>query len=128
PLTTVIGGTQVKVVAWYDNEWGYANRLVELAERVLTPVPVTGGTSVTEGVDHDSPRCRRCRTALARTAAANRSASVHRRCRRCRPGRTAGGGARGDRRRVRPVRRHPDAAGTAGVARRRRRSVPAHRR
>jgi glyceraldehyde 3-phosphate dehydrogenase len=40
PLTTVIGGTQVKVVAWYDNEWGYANRLVELAERVLNPVPV----------------------------------------------------------------------------------------
>jgi glyceraldehyde 3-phosphate dehydrogenase len=30
----------VKVVAWYDNEWGYANRLVELAERVLMPVPV----------------------------------------------------------------------------------------
>jgi glyceraldehyde 3-phosphate dehydrogenase len=41
PLTTVIDGTQVKVVAWYDNEWGYANRLVELAERVLAPVPVT---------------------------------------------------------------------------------------
>jgi glyceraldehyde 3-phosphate dehydrogenase len=28
-------GTQVKVLAWYDNEWGYANRLVEVAERVL---------------------------------------------------------------------------------------------
>jgi glyceraldehyde 3-phosphate dehydrogenase len=40
PLTTVIDDTQVKVVAWYDNEWGYANRLVELAERVLAPVPV----------------------------------------------------------------------------------------
>ena len=39
-MTTVIDGTQVKVVAWYDNEWGYANRLVELAERVLAPVPV----------------------------------------------------------------------------------------
>jgi glyceraldehyde-3-phosphate dehydrogenase/erythrose-4-phosphate dehydrogenase len=39
PLTSVIDGTQVKVVAWYDNEWGYANRLVELAERVLAPVP-----------------------------------------------------------------------------------------
>ena len=40
PLTTVIDDTQVKVVGWYDNEWGYANRLVELAERVLVPVPV----------------------------------------------------------------------------------------
>jgi glyceraldehyde 3-phosphate dehydrogenase len=29
--TTVVDGTQVKVLAWYDNEWGYANRLVELA-------------------------------------------------------------------------------------------------
>ena len=38
PLTSVIDETQVKVVAWYDNEWGYANRLVELAARVLVPV------------------------------------------------------------------------------------------
>jgi len=40
PLTSVIDETHVKVVAWYDNEWGYANRLVELAARVLQPVPV----------------------------------------------------------------------------------------
>ena len=32
--TMVTGGTQVKVLAWYDNEWGYANRLVELAAAV----------------------------------------------------------------------------------------------
>ncbi len=38
-LTTVIDGTQVKVVSWYDNEWGYSSRLVELAERVAAPVP-----------------------------------------------------------------------------------------
>jgi len=37
-LTTVVEGTQVKVVAWYDNEWGYSTRLVELAQRVLQPV------------------------------------------------------------------------------------------
>lgn len=35
PLSTVVDGTQLKVVAWYDNEWGYSNRLVELAQRVL---------------------------------------------------------------------------------------------
>ena len=40
PLTTVVDGTQLKVVAWYDNEWGYSNRLVELAQRVLARVPV----------------------------------------------------------------------------------------
>jgi glyceraldehyde 3-phosphate dehydrogenase len=32
--TMVVDGTQVKVLAWYDNEWGYANRLVELARTV----------------------------------------------------------------------------------------------
>ena len=29
-----INGTQVKLYAWYDNEWGYANRTVELARMV----------------------------------------------------------------------------------------------
>jgi glyceraldehyde 3-phosphate dehydrogenase len=29
-LTAVVGGNLLKVVAWYDNEWGYSNRLVEL--------------------------------------------------------------------------------------------------
>jgi glyceraldehyde 3-phosphate dehydrogenase len=38
-LTLVTGGTQLKAVAWYDNEWGYSSRLVELAQRVLVPVP-----------------------------------------------------------------------------------------
>lgn len=32
--TMVVDGTQVKVLAWYDNEWGYANRMAELARKV----------------------------------------------------------------------------------------------
>lgn len=32
--TMVIDGTQVKVLAWYDNEWGYVNRMIELACKV----------------------------------------------------------------------------------------------
>jgi glyceraldehyde 3-phosphate dehydrogenase len=34
-LTAVIDGTLVKVVAWYDNEWGYSNRLADLIQKVL---------------------------------------------------------------------------------------------
>lgn len=38
PLTMVTNGTQVKVLAWYDNEWGYANRYAELARLVARSV------------------------------------------------------------------------------------------
>ncbi len=31
PLTDVVDGDMIKIVAWYDNEWGYSNRLVELS-------------------------------------------------------------------------------------------------
>lgn len=34
-LTNVVDGDLVKVVAWYDNEWGYANRLAEIAIRAV---------------------------------------------------------------------------------------------
>jgi len=34
PLTKVIDGDLVKVIAWYDNEWGYSMRLMEMAEMV----------------------------------------------------------------------------------------------
>jgi glyceraldehyde 3-phosphate dehydrogenase (phosphorylating) len=39
-LTMVIDERLVKVIAWYDNEWGYSNRVVDLAERVLAGAPV----------------------------------------------------------------------------------------
>ncbi len=39
PSTIVVDGTQVKILAWYDNEWGYANRLVELAAAVGERLP-----------------------------------------------------------------------------------------
>jgi glyceraldehyde 3-phosphate dehydrogenase (phosphorylating) len=38
--TTVVDGKFVKVFSWYDNEWGYSNRCVELAEKVLQPATV----------------------------------------------------------------------------------------
>jgi glyceraldehyde 3-phosphate dehydrogenase len=38
--TGVIDGSFVKVFSWYDNEWGYSNRCVELAEKVLQPATV----------------------------------------------------------------------------------------
>lgn len=38
PLTAVIAGNLVKVVAWYDNEWGYGNRLVELTVDVAKSI------------------------------------------------------------------------------------------
>jgi glyceraldehyde 3-phosphate dehydrogenase len=33
-LTSVLDGTLVKVVAWYDNEWGYSNRVVDLVQKL----------------------------------------------------------------------------------------------
>ena len=38
--TLVVDGMFVKVFSWYDNEWGYSNRCVELAEKVLQPATV----------------------------------------------------------------------------------------
>ncbi|HYP48992.1 MAG TPA: type I glyceraldehyde-3-phosphate dehydrogenase [Thermoleophilaceae bacterium] len=39
-LTMLVGERLVKVVAWYDNEWGYSNRVIDLTERVLSGAPV----------------------------------------------------------------------------------------
>lgn len=39
PSTMVVDGTQVKLLVWYDNEWGYANRMMELVRKVVTTLP-----------------------------------------------------------------------------------------
>ncbi len=43
PSTMVVDGTQIKVLAWYDNEWGYVNRLIELAAKVAARLPTLEG-------------------------------------------------------------------------------------
>jgi glyceraldehyde 3-phosphate dehydrogenase len=40
-LTRVSGEKLVKIVSWYDNEWGYSNRLAEVAEMVANKLPVS---------------------------------------------------------------------------------------
>jgi glyceraldehyde 3-phosphate dehydrogenase len=39
PSTMVVDGTQLKILGWYDNEWGYVNRLVELTAKVAQLLP-----------------------------------------------------------------------------------------
>ena len=41
--TMVVDGTQVKILAWYDNEWGYVNRMVELTRKIAATLPQTAG-------------------------------------------------------------------------------------
>ncbi len=40
-MTLVTGDKMLKVISWYDNEWGYSNRLVELAQLVGSKMPAT---------------------------------------------------------------------------------------
>ncbi|MBI2009152.1 type I glyceraldehyde-3-phosphate dehydrogenase [Candidatus Saccharibacteria bacterium] len=58
-LTHVVTGNFVKVVAWYDNEWGYCNRLVELTADVARQLPKTEQTPQAEarpqGTDDKGP-------------------------------------------------------------------------
>jgi glyceraldehyde 3-phosphate dehydrogenase len=36
--TRVVDGSMVKVMAWYDNEWGYVNRMADLARRFASAI------------------------------------------------------------------------------------------
>ncbi len=44
-MTSVIDGTQVKVLAWYDNEWGYSHRVVDVVEKVLAEKPAEAASA-----------------------------------------------------------------------------------
>jgi glyceraldehyde 3-phosphate dehydrogenase len=41
--TMVLGGNMVKVIAWYDNEWGYSCRIADLIAHVAARLPVAAG-------------------------------------------------------------------------------------
>jgi glyceraldehyde 3-phosphate dehydrogenase len=43
--TMVLGGTMVKVIAWYDNEWGYSSRCADLVSLVASKLPSTAGAA-----------------------------------------------------------------------------------
>jgi glyceraldehyde 3-phosphate dehydrogenase len=45
PSTMVLGGTMVKVIAWYDNEWGYSCRCADLLALVAAKLPARAGSA-----------------------------------------------------------------------------------
>jgi glyceraldehyde 3-phosphate dehydrogenase len=41
-MTMVTGGTMVKVLAWYDNEWGFSCRIADLVGLIASKLPAAG--------------------------------------------------------------------------------------
>ncbi|KAM5573931.1 hypothetical protein ABKV19_013449 [Rosa sericea] len=63
-LTMVMGDDMVKVVAWYDNEWGYSQRVVDLAHLVASKwpgTPVVGSGDPLEDFCKDNPADEECK-------------------------------------------------------------------
>lgn len=54
-LTAVVGGNMLKVVAWYDNEWGYSNRLVEVVADAGRILQRTAGLATTRENPRSTP-------------------------------------------------------------------------
>jgi len=48
PFTKTLGDDMVKVLAWYDNEWGYSSRLVELAHFIGERLTADNGQRTTD--------------------------------------------------------------------------------
>ncbi|KRX11698.1 Glyceraldehyde-3-phosphate dehydrogenase B, chloroplastic [Trichinella nelsoni] len=60
----VMGDDMVKVVAWYDNEWGYSQRVVDLAHLVASKwpgTPVEGSGDPLEDFCKDNPADEECK-------------------------------------------------------------------
>ncbi|URD77220.1 glyceraldehyde-3-phosphate dehydrogenase B [Musa troglodytarum] len=63
-LTMVMGDDMVKVVAWYDNEWGYSQRVVDLAHLVASKwpgVPAQGSGDPLEDFCQTNPETKECK-------------------------------------------------------------------
>ena len=57
----VMGENKVKVIAWYDNEWGYSNRVVEVAEQIgelIEKVATVKSSIIKNSIRHVIISCR----------------------------------------------------------------------
>merc|ERR1711924_360306 len=70
-LTMVMGDDMVKVVAWYDNEWGYSQRVVDLAELVADkPAPPSPPATPSRTTARATPAPRSASSSTAKRALA----------------------------------------------------------